>query len=135
MKKYHILLVDDDLDEFEFFLMALEKMPSLFKCTYAGGGTEALNLLNEIEPDFIFLDMNMPARNGLECLKEIKKIEKYRHIPIIIYSTTIDESIAKKALALGAVQCLTKPILPALLEEILRKMVYDGNELIPNPNP
>lgn len=84
MKKHHILLIDDDLDEFGFFLMPLEEIPELFKCTYAGRGPEALQLLKQQEPDFIFLDMNMPVWNGLECLKEIRKIEKYQHIPIIL---------------------------------------------------
>ena len=122
MKKHHILLIDDDLDEFEFFLMALEKMPKSFKCTYASSGKEAINLLEELEPDFIFLDMNMPAWNGWDCLSEIKKIEKCRDIPIVLYSTSIDETTEKKAIALGVIKCIQKTILPSSLEKMLRRM-------------
>ncbi|MFN3378225.1 MAG: response regulator [Runella zeae] len=122
MKKFHVLLIDDDLDEFEFFLMALEKIPSLFKCTHAASGQEAIKLLDELQPDFIFVDMNMPRWNGLECIKEIKKHLNWKAVPIILYSTSIDTVLEGKAKSLGVVKCIIKPLDPNLLTSILQQM-------------
>jgi len=130
MKKHHILLIDDDLDEFEFFIMALENMPDSFKCTYAAGAKEALKLLNTDVPDIIFLDMNMPLLNGWECLEQIKKIDSCRQVPVIFYSTYMDKSIEKKAKEAGIYQCMKKPILPGLVEDMLIRLFYQFNRAI-----
>jgi CheY-like chemotaxis protein len=70
------LLVDDDLDDQEIFLMTLEKINKNIKCLTANNGVEALSLLtqNSFVPDYIFLDVNMPKMNGIECLRSIKNI-------------------------------------------------------------
>ena len=107
----YILLIDDDADELEMFTDALNKLqlPVSFFCEQVGTIDDALVFLNKIRPDFIFLDFNMPMKNGLDGLEEIKRIKNYSGIPIILYSGFIDDEIDKKALDMGALACLRKP--------------------------
>ena len=107
----YILLIDDDADELEMFTDALNKLdlPVSFFCEQVGTIDDALVFLNKIRPDFIFLDFNMPLKNGLDGLEEIRRIKNYSTIPIILYSGFIDDEIDKKALDMGALACLRKP--------------------------
>ena len=107
----YILLIDDDADELEMFTDALNKLdlPVSFFCEQVGTIDDALVFLNKIRPDFIFLDFNMPLKNRLDGLEEIRRIKNYSTIPIILYSGFIDDEIDRKALDMGALACLRKP--------------------------
>lgn len=103
-----ILLIDDDTDEHELFFAAIERIGSGFTFLSATGTDEALNVLQKITPDFIFLDINMPAKNGFACLKAIKHNDHCKHIPVEMYSTSGNERDRSKALELGACGYLVK---------------------------
>lgn len=103
-----ILLIDDDTDEHELFYAAIEKAGTPFSFLAANGTDEALKILEEVTPDFIFLDINMPAKNGFACLKEIKQNDHIKHIPVEMYSTSITEWDKRTALDLGACGYLVK---------------------------
>src|SRR6266487_683666 len=88
------LLADDDADDQQLFKEALNEIDKSIRCLTASSGEEALNKLKtdlKQLPDYIFLDLNMPRMNGLECLVEIKKTNTLKHIPVIIYSTSSAE--------------------------------------------
>lgn len=111
-KKLFCLLIDDDPDDRDIFSMAISRLPLPVKLDWAGNGLEALQKLNSyagVLPDFIFLDLNMHIMNGKECLAEIKKISKVSEIPVIIYSTTLNEQIIYDTLQLGAFDHIEKP--------------------------
>ncbi|UYQ91279.1 response regulator [Chitinophaga horti] len=118
-----ILIIDDDRDELEIFIEALEGIPAAYSCSYAESPEEALVMLTNTSPDYIFIDYNMPRTNGLECLQAIKKIEQLQNTPLIIYSNSISEETRRHAKQLGAATCIVKPptidILTAMLKEIL----------------
>jgi CheY-like chemotaxis protein len=85
-----VLLIDDDEDDAQFFSDAIKELALDMTMDYCSGGQQALDKLtyNRIHiPDIIFLDLNMPALNGWDCLREIKKIAGMQHIPIVMYST------------------------------------------------
>jgi CheY-like chemotaxis protein len=93
-----------------FFCSAIRKNNPSYKCLEAENGVEALKLLRSSQslPDFIFLDLNMPKMDGRECLKELKKDDTLKDIPVIIYSTSeysLDITATKE---LGADYFLTK---------------------------
>lgn len=117
------MIIDDDKDELEIFIEALESIPAKYNCTYAESPEEAMRILNNVSPDFIFIDYNMPRTNGLECLQAIKKLEQLRNTPLIIYSNSINEETRKNAFHLGAANCIVKPpsigILTNMLKDIL----------------
>ena len=75
MKPKYILLVDDDIDDQEFFIDALGAIENANLFGVANNGKEALALLaNSVPlPDHIFMDFNMPVMNGIECLTENRK--------------------------------------------------------------
>jgi CheY-like chemotaxis protein len=104
-------IVDDDPDDQELFVEALQGLDEACNCVTAFNGQEALQKLNEIpsSPDFIFLDLNMPRMNGKQFLAEIKKIKTLRDIPVIIYSTSTDKKDILDTIELGAVYFLEKP--------------------------
>ncbi|MDR7370177.1 response regulator [Flavobacterium aquidurense] len=106
----NILQIDDDSDDCELFMEALEAVSDT---TYTAmyNPVEALRKLRqkEISPDIIFLDLNMPIMSGLEFLTEIKKEEVLKEIPIIIFSTSQLDDIIREAKALGAYDFISKP--------------------------
>ena len=116
------LLVDDDLDDQEVFLMTLEKIDKNIECLTANNGVEALSLLTAKEtilPDYIFLDVNMPKMNGIECLRNIKDLSYLNKCKIFMYSTTSETSVVEKSKKLGATDFIVKPASPAKLKETL----------------
>ena len=109
MKKI-FLLADDDGDDKQLFREALEAVDPSVVCYCVDNGQEALDLLsNQEKPHLIFLDINMPGMNGWQCLKAIKDNEAYKHIPIIIYSTSGHQREVDIAIDLGALCFFTKP--------------------------
>jgi len=120
------LLVDDDLDDQEVFLMTLEKINKNITCLTANNGVEALSLLtaqDSFVPDYIFLDVNMPKMNGIECLKNIKSIAHLRNCKVFMYSTTSETSVLEKSKTLGATDFIVKPVSPAVLKETLSEIL------------
>ena len=108
---YQCFLVDDDSDDLKIFALAMEEVDSSIQCVTATNGVEALEKLRDEEfiPDVIFLDLNMPRMNGKQCLIEMKKIDRLKDVPVIMYSTSSDRRDVEETLHLGAAHFLTKP--------------------------
>ncbi len=91
MKLLNILLADDDIDDCRFFKEALEALPMLTSLTTVHDGEQLMTYLNDNSgqlPNVLFLDINMPRKNGFECLSEIKHHEKLKDLPVIMFSTS-----------------------------------------------
>ena len=89
MSKKKIMVVDDELDMRVFVSTLLET--SGYKPYVASHGQEGIEMVREIKPDLIILDVMMPKQSGMQMYREIKTDETLKHIPIIILS-----GIAKK---------------------------------------
>lgn len=106
------LLVDDDADDRTLFIEAVKEIDQTIECKTANNGERALELLKDTEyslPDFIFLDIRMPRINGKKCLFEIKKDERLKHIPVIIYTTSKAVEESKELRDMGAFHFISKP--------------------------
>ncbi len=116
-----IMIIDDDPDDKDIFIEVLKEVDPQCKCILGKDGRDGINklLAAEILPSFIFLDLNMPRMNGKQCLAEIKQIEKFKDIPVIIYSTSKLESEINETKNLGASYYLTKPSLFSELKEAM----------------
>lgn len=116
------LQIDDDSDDCELFMDALNAV-STSSYTGINDPVEAFEKLvkQEIKPDVIFLDLNMPVMSGLELLAEIKKQETLQQIPIIIFSTSQLEDFQSEAKQLGAYEYISKPNNFNELKRILSK--------------
>lgn len=116
------LLADDDADDTELFCDALEAIDPSIICYCATDGKNVLEILQNAtfkKPQIIFLDINMPGMNGWECLKQLKDSEASKHIPVLMYSTSIHQKEADYALDMGALCFFTKPTYFHELKEIL----------------
>jgi CheY-like chemotaxis protein len=101
----HILLADDDRDDRFFFDKALESLPFPIQFISIEDGEKLMSFLlknSEKLPDVLFLDLNMPRKNGSECLSEIKSNEKLKQLPVIIYSTSLHEDVGELLYKNGA---------------------------------
>ena len=82
-----------------------------------------LNDTNSVLPDVLFLDLNMPRKNGIECLLEIKKNERFSDIAIAIYSTSSSEEHIEETFINGANIYIKKPNDFNTLKKILSDVV------------
>ncbi len=85
-----IIYVDNDDDDFFLFKKAVNEISDEYTVLRANDADNLFELIEVIKPDFIFLDVNLPIMNGLDCLKNLRSTKKYDSIPIIIYSTVKD---------------------------------------------
>ena len=112
LKKFNILLADDDTDDCIFFKKALEELKLSIHLTTVHDGEQLMELLTlettEL-PDVLFLDLNMPRKNGFECLSEIKLNEKFEKLPIIIFSTSFEQEVVNQLYINGAQHFIRKP--------------------------
>src|SRR5688500_3993833 len=107
----HIFVADDDEQDRMLFQEVLNDLPSLVYLTMASDGDEAVTILNQLDqlPDVVFLDLNMPVKNGFECLKEMKHNKKLQSLPVIIFSTSTHPSVVNEAYEQGAHLYIRKP--------------------------
>ena len=122
MKYRNILLIDDDEDDQDLFLLALKELQESIKFVGLYDALLALNKLvnKEIIADAIFVDLNMPIIDGFQFLSLVKKTEELKNIPIIIYSTSSQANMIKLAKENGAHDFITKPSKYIDLVNILR---------------
>lgn len=108
---YNIFYADDDEDDLVMFKDAAQQVSESVKVLTQHNGKELLRLLNNPPPfpTLVFLDLNMPVKNGYEVLQEIKESELTRHIPVIIFSTSDDEKAINKTRQMGACLYIPKP--------------------------
>ena len=111
-KNMSFLIVDDDTDDRMLFIEAVTEIDETIECKIARNGEQALKLLRNAEyplPDFIFLDIKMPRIDGKKCLFEIKKDERLKHIPVIIFTTSKSVEESKELREMGAFHFISKP--------------------------
>jgi CheY-like chemotaxis protein len=129
-----ILLADDDSDDCMFFREALEELKLSATLTVVNDGEELMNFLSTIDgpyPHALFLDLNMPRKNGFECLTEIRKQNKYNKLPIIIYTTSANPGMVDEFYRTGASYYVRKPAEFYKLKNVIGKSIG----LISDPGP
>lgn len=138
-KKVRVLIVDDSLVVRKVLSDVLSSHPATEVAGTAASGDLALAKLDQLKPDVVTLDIEMPGRNGLDTLAEIRK--RYPKLPVIMFST-LTECGAKAtldALALGATDYATKPTSSSGLigaqDQIRRELIAKILGLRPSPPP
>jgi CheY-like chemotaxis protein len=121
----HILWADDEIDILKPHILFLEGKD--YKVTGVNSGIEALEKIEEIVFDVVFLDENMPGINGIETLQRIK--DKRPHIPVIMITKSEEEHIMEEAIGSKISDYLIKPVNPHQILLAVKK-VLDGKRLI-----
>lgn len=107
-----ILLAEDDDDDCLIFTYALEELTLAYNLTTVKNGEDLMLLLNDDKaqlPDILFLDINMPRKNGFECLLEIKSNQRLEMLPVIIFSTSFFLPSVERLYSDGAHYYVRKP--------------------------
>lgn len=128
-RKLNIILAEDDNDDRLLFEEAIDELPVSVKLTAFDNGDELMEWLKRKEPklpDALFLDLNMPRKNGFAALGEIKRNTKLQDMPVIIFSTTTNREMIKQVFKDAAHYYIRKPV--NFWE--LKKMIYKSLKLI-----
>jgi CheY-like chemotaxis protein len=106
----NILIADDDRDDALLLTEALQDILPSSNCIHVTDGIAALrHIKTNVEPDLVFLDLNMPLKNGINCLKDIYNLELLPNTPIVIYSTSKNIKDIDEAYNYGAAFYIIKP--------------------------
>ena len=122
----NIILADDDTDDCELFQDAVKKLGIQNKLSILENGVALMATLEETVPplpDVIFLDLNMPLKNGYEALIQIRNTPKLKGIPIVIFSTTASDNAVNKTYEHGANYFICKPASFSLLIKVIRTVL------------
>ncbi|MFL5745107.1 MAG: response regulator [Niastella sp.] len=112
---WKILVADDDADDRAILQDAMAELEASHVLCFAQNGEEVLRILGKdfnagCKPALIILDLNMPKLNGTETLRRIKNDERFKTVPVIIYSTSLNPMEKDKCMMLGAHSYITKPV-------------------------
>lgn len=120
-KKY-CLLVDDDPEDQEMFIDALQKVSYTTGCYAVANGEEALRTLLEdnTNPDYIFTDLEMPVMDGLNFLKTLRSIERFKDTPVVVLSSCFSAMQIEKIKSFSVTGIYTKTREEGL-KEILKR--------------
>ncbi len=108
MTRKKILLVDDSRTVLLMEQMILKKGP--YDVVMASDGSEGLERAVAERPDLILMDLVMPRMNGLEAVRELRRNETTRHIPVIMVTTRGEAESVEAGYASGCTDYVTKPI-------------------------
>jgi chemotaxis family two-component system response regulator Rcp1 len=124
MQKQQLLLVEDSEDDAFLFLWAFEKSGIALEVHHVLDGFEAVNFLREAQnldclPQIILLDLKMPILNGFEVLAWLQNQTFSSRVPVVVLSGSAQQQDKDKALHLGAIEYLVKPVAVADLHRLL----------------
>ena len=137
IKQLNILLAEDDQDDRDFFDMALKEIPIPTHLTAVYDGEQLMDYLyknSEHLPNVLFLDLNMPRKNGFECLCEIKEDEKLKDLLVVMFSTSYprdsqyEEDMINRLLKIGAHDFIRKSDNLAQLKEFIHQVINRAAE-------
>ncbi|HLP21981.1 MAG TPA: response regulator [Chitinophagales bacterium] len=131
-----VMLADDDAEDREIFLDVMQEVMPDAKVFTAENGEDLMSKLKDRSnnlPELIFLDLNMPLKNGHECLLEIRNSKELQHIPVIIYSTSVNNEYIEETFKRGANFYFPKPSSFRNLRIVMSKIFKLDKNAFMNP--
>ena len=119
MKSSEILIIDDDINDIDLTLRALEGLFDRKELIVANDGAEALDILlrrgvyaekKPVTPSLILVDRKMPRMDGIEFLQKVRKIENLKFIPVVLFTSSNYEKDIQDSYSYGANGYVVKPI-------------------------
>jgi PAS domain S-box-containing protein len=133
LRPLNVLLVEDNPDDVFLMRTMLKKAGLNHSLTVLEDGAQAIAYMREladaekpIQPDLVFLDLNLPRKNGHEVLAEIRSHSVFDRLPIVVLTTSDDPADRSRAMAQGALRCTSKPPTLETFHQILRAAHLDG---------
>jgi DNA-binding NarL/FixJ family response regulator len=118
-----VVLAEDSLEQCFFFERAVREASPQTVFSPVHDGNELMALLEKYLPDLLFLDLNMPCKGGVQCIKEIREQRTYDSMPILVFSVSVDEQAIQAAYGYGANMYMVKPGEYSLLTSVLRDVL------------
>src|ERR1700733_5411347 len=109
---FHILIAEDDMEDQYIMTRTFDELGHTDLIKFVENGEMAVSYLKQLTESnisLIILDLNMPCLNGTETLRWIKSTEKYSNVPVIIFSTSVNEIEKQICIELGIREYITKP--------------------------
>lgn len=122
----NVVLADDDEDDRLLFGEAIKQLSIQTNLSLFKDGQELMDYLFSIDveiPNLLFLDLNMPVKNGLQCLREIRQELAFKDLAIAIYSTSSTEQDIEETFIYGANIYINKPNSFVKLKEVIEKVL------------
>lgn len=126
MAHEHVLVVDDETDILELIRYNLQKEG--YRVTTVKTGEEGLQLIRELKPDVVVLDLMLPGLDGLSVCNRLKREESTRDIPVVMLTAKAEDTDIVTGLELGADDYVTKPFSPKVLTARLRAVLRRSGE-------
>ena len=131
-----IFYVDDDPDDLWLFRQAAESVGQNV-CVFDYADLMIHALLNPPpQPSLIFVDLNMPAKDGFEVINDIQKMENLRELPIVVYSTSDNINTIRKCKQIGVNLYVPKPVKVADIKKVIQQVteIDWSNHQVTNEN-
>ncbi|MBK9731790.1 MAG: response regulator [Chitinophagaceae bacterium] len=126
----HILFADDDSDDYEFFKESIIAAGIKVQLDNVEDGEKLMQYILKVEqpppPDIIFMDINMPFKNGKQCLQEIRENKRFDHVPIIMFSTSDNPKDIEDTFLKGANLYISKMIFFGAEQEVLQYLFAEN---------
>ena len=122
----NIVLADDDADDRLLFDEAISEIDVKTKLSLFNDGKALMDYLvlpDTVLPEIVFLDLNMPIKNGMQCLKEIRANDKLKELCVAIYSTSSSEEDIENTFVNGANVYINKPNSFSALKKAIDKVL------------
>jgi CheY-like chemotaxis protein len=130
-----IFLADDDEDDRFLFQEALNEIQLPTQLTTVRDGEQLMEILNaQVLPDILFLDLNMPRKDGFQCLIEIRKNDKLKQLPVVIFSTSYQPDAVTKLYENGAQYYIRKPSNFEHFKKVIRHAIILVTTVIHRPS-
>ena len=119
-----ILVIDDDKYARSISMKVLGNYG--YEVKTVEDGIEGIKIMVEFQPDLVLLDLMMPVISGIDVLKKMKDISELKDIPVLMVSAHSEADLVKKALSLGAIEYIVKPVKSMdLVERVVRALQGD----------
>ena len=118
-----VVLAEDNLEHCFFFKKALREAAPSIQFTEVHDGGKLMELLKNYIPDLLFLDLDIPCRNGVQCIKELREDRAYNNLPIIVFTISSRQHTIQTTYGFGANLYFVKPDEYGLLVSSLHKIL------------
>lgn len=117
-----VIVAEDDHDDLLIFESAVKEISIPVTIRHAVNGNVLFVLLKERIPDMLFLDVHMPCKDGVSCIREIRQCKEYDHLPVIMYTSSEHEKVVEDCYRGGANFYMVKPDKINVLSSNLKKI-------------
>lgn len=129
----HVVLADDDLDHAYHFRKALQQVDDTCVLTVVRDGAELMDFLSAQAPGFLFLDLNMPCKHGLECLQEIRNDPRLSQMVVLVYTNSTEMTNIRHSYVHKADLYMVKPFSVEQLRNALVSVLKMEWKAAPTP--